>query len=118
MQPGNTVPILPYPAFAITRYAAMATEVTKDAEVPPQETIKPAPQASSSSEEVTSSPPKEISEPEKNVVSFESFRATNDNVTFSDYAVEADANVEVEENLQSSLKNLDAETEPTIDIMV
>lgn len=118
MQPGNTVPILPYPVFSISRYAAMATEVTKEAAVPPQETIKPAPQASSSAEEVTSSPVKEISEPEKNVVSFESFRATNDNVTFSDYSVEGDPNTEVEENLQSSLKNLDAETQPTIDIMV
>ena len=96
----------------------MATEVTKEAAVPPSETIKPAPQATSEAEDVSSTPPKEIAEPQKNVISFESFRATNDNVTFSDYTSEAENSAEPEENLQSTLKNLDAKTEPTIDIMI
>ncbi len=118
MQSGNTVPILPYPAFAINRYAAMATEVTQNAAVKPEETIKPAPQAGTESEKVTTAPPKETEEPRKNDISFESFRATNDNVTFSNYTAGTKDSSEPEDTLQTSLLNLDAKTEPTIDIMM
>lgn len=121
MQSGNTVHVLPYPAFSITRYAAMATEVTKEAAVPPEETIKPAPQASTEAEEVTTAPQAEVTEVADNapnVISFESFRALNDNVTFSNYDAESDGGNDFEDSIQFTLMNLDEPTEPTIDIII